>query len=80
MRSTTANKTSEKLVILHERRRHNLERQQGKEATRRDLQRQKPALMFLKRVWRNSTKANEGSLGRRVRKKKLNLRLTRLNP
>ncbi|RRT51249.1 hypothetical protein B296_00017877 [Ensete ventricosum] len=35
----------------------------GKRATKRDLQRWKPVLMFLKRAWRNSTKANEGYLG-----------------
>ncbi|RWV97326.1 hypothetical protein BHE74_00054302 [Ensete ventricosum] len=35
----------------------------GKGATRRRLQWRKPASMFLKRTWRNSTKANEGSLG-----------------
>ncbi|RWW08670.1 hypothetical protein GW17_00027870 [Ensete ventricosum] len=35
----------------------------GKKATKRDFQRWKPASMFLKRVWRNSTKAKEGSLG-----------------
>ncbi|RRT52756.1 hypothetical protein B296_00043359 [Ensete ventricosum] len=57
------NNTSVKLGILHEWRRRYLERQPGKRATRRDLQRRKPALMFLKRAWRNSTKANEGSFG-----------------
>ncbi|RZS22485.1 hypothetical protein BHM03_00055277 [Ensete ventricosum] len=35
----------------------------GKGATRRDFQRWKPALMFLKRAWKNSNKAKEGSLG-----------------
>ncbi|RWW21336.1 hypothetical protein GW17_00014513 [Ensete ventricosum] len=63
MRSVTANKTSEKLGILRQWRRCNLERRLGKEATRRDLQRWKPALLFLKRVWRNSTKVNEGFSG-----------------
>ncbi|RWV98231.1 hypothetical protein BHE74_00046303 [Ensete ventricosum] len=63
MRSVTANKTSMKLGILHERRRHNLKRQLGKGTTRRDLQWRKPASMFLKQAWRNSTKANKGSLG-----------------
>ncbi|RRT73474.1 hypothetical protein B296_00001182 [Ensete ventricosum] len=29
----------------------------------KERQRRKPASMFLKRAWRNSTKANEGSLG-----------------
>ncbi|RWV84759.1 hypothetical protein GW17_00053503 [Ensete ventricosum] len=61
MKSTTMNKTSEKLGILREWRRCNLERQPKIEAMRRDLQRRKPATMFLKRVWRNSTKANKGS-------------------
>ncbi|RZS16402.1 hypothetical protein BHM03_00048386 [Ensete ventricosum] len=63
MRSVATNKMSEKLGILHERRRRNLECQSGKGATRRDLQWRRPALMFLKRVWRNSTKANKSSLG-----------------
>ncbi|RWV80823.1 hypothetical protein BHE74_00016808 [Ensete ventricosum] len=62
-RSAAANKTSVKLNILHERRRLNLVRQLGKGATKRDLQRWKPASMFLKRAWRNSTKGNEDSLG-----------------
>ncbi|RWV80274.1 hypothetical protein GW17_00058483, partial [Ensete ventricosum] len=46
-----------------EQRKHNLVHQLGKGATRRDFQRWKPALMFLKQVWRNSIKAKEGSLG-----------------
>ncbi|RWW26321.1 hypothetical protein GW17_00009306 [Ensete ventricosum] len=50
MRSTTVNKMSEKLGTLRKRRRDNLERRSGIEATRRDLQWQKPALAFLKRV------------------------------
>ncbi|RZS15540.1 hypothetical protein BHM03_00047387, partial [Ensete ventricosum] len=50
MRSTTANKMSEKLGTLRKRRRDNLERRSGIEATRRDLQWRKPALAFLKRV------------------------------
>ncbi|RRT31897.1 hypothetical protein B296_00041744 [Ensete ventricosum] len=80
MRSTTVNKTSVKLGILHEWRRRHLERQLGKRAIRRDLQRRKLALMFLKRAWRNSTKANEVSLGYKARKKKLNLGSRKLNP
>ncbi|RWW49180.1 hypothetical protein BHE74_00044693 [Ensete ventricosum] len=80
MRSAVANKMSEKLGILRERRRQNLECQPGKEATRRNLQWRKPVSMFLKRVWRNCTKANESSLGYRARKKKLNLGSTRLSP
>ncbi|RWW12292.1 hypothetical protein GW17_00024052 [Ensete ventricosum] len=44
----------------HEGRRRYLERQPGRRATERDLQLQKPALMFLKRAWRNSTKARKG--------------------
>ncbi|RRT79431.1 hypothetical protein B296_00009871 [Ensete ventricosum] len=51
------------LDILRERRRRNLVRQLGKGATKRDLQKWKPASMFLKRAWRNSTKGNEDSLG-----------------
>ncbi|RWV85872.1 hypothetical protein GW17_00052295 [Ensete ventricosum] len=63
MRSATVNKKSVKLGTLRERRRRNLVRQLGKGATKRDFQRWKPASMFLKRAWRNSTKAKEGSLG-----------------
>ncbi|RRT86131.1 hypothetical protein B296_00002690 [Ensete ventricosum] len=63
MRSTTANKMSVKLRILRERRRRNLECQPEKGATMRGLQWRKLASMFLKRAWRNSTKANEGFLG-----------------
>ncbi|RRT54915.1 hypothetical protein B296_00046103 [Ensete ventricosum] len=63
MRSATVNKTSVKLGILHEGRRRHLERQLGRRATERDLQWRKPALIFLKRAWRNSNKAKEGYLG-----------------
>ncbi|RZS17721.1 hypothetical protein BHM03_00049905 [Ensete ventricosum] len=63
MSSGVANKTSTKLDILHELRRCNLVRQLGKGATKRNLQRWKLALMFLKRAWRNSTKGNKDSLG-----------------
>ncbi|RWV80825.1 hypothetical protein GW17_00057834 [Ensete ventricosum] len=63
MRSATVNKTSMKLGILHEGRRRHLERQPGRRATERDLQWRKPTLMFLKRAWRNSTKAKEDYLG-----------------
>ncbi|RRT38868.1 hypothetical protein B296_00033939 [Ensete ventricosum] len=63
MRSATTNKTSVKLGTLRERRKRNLVRQLGKGATKRDLQRWKPASMFLKRAWKNFTKAKEGSLG-----------------
>ncbi|RWV80930.1 hypothetical protein GW17_00057711 [Ensete ventricosum] len=35
----------------------------GRRAIERDLQWWKPASMFLKRAWRNSTKAKEGYLG-----------------
>ncbi|RRT69385.1 hypothetical protein B296_00029421 [Ensete ventricosum] len=63
MRSATVNKTSVKLGTLRERRRRNLVCQLGKGATKRDFQRWKSASMFLKRAWRNSTKAKEGSLG-----------------
>ncbi|RZS24239.1 hypothetical protein BHM03_00057291 [Ensete ventricosum] len=63
MRSATVNKTSVKLDILHEGSRRHLECQLGRRATERDLQWRKPALMFLKRAWRNSTKAKEGYLG-----------------
>ncbi|RWV87505.1 hypothetical protein GW17_00050489 [Ensete ventricosum] len=63
MRSATVNKTSVKLGILLEGRRRYLERQLGRRATERDLQWRKPASMFLKRAWRNSTKAEEGYLG-----------------
>ncbi|RWW36716.1 hypothetical protein BHE74_00058245 [Ensete ventricosum] len=35
----------------------------GKKGHRERLQWRKPASMFLKRVWRNSTKAKEGYLG-----------------
>ncbi|RWW61042.1 hypothetical protein BHE74_00031912 [Ensete ventricosum] len=63
MRSATVNKTSVKLGTLRERRRCNLVCQLGKGVTKRDFQRWKPASMFLKRAWRNSTKAKEGSLG-----------------
>ncbi|RZS23713.1 hypothetical protein BHM03_00056699 [Ensete ventricosum] len=45
--------------ILHEGRR----RHPGRRAIERDLQWRKPASMFLKRAWRNSTKAEEGYLG-----------------
>ncbi|RWV77274.1 hypothetical protein GW17_00061918 [Ensete ventricosum] len=62
MRSAATNKTSGKLGILRERMRRNLECQPGKGATRRGLQWRKPISNFLKRDWRNSTKANEGSL------------------
>ncbi|RRT47994.1 hypothetical protein B296_00037967, partial [Ensete ventricosum] len=62
MRSATTNKTSVKLSILHEWRKHNLVRQPGKGVAKRDLQRWKPASMFLKRAWRNSTKAKKGFL------------------
>ncbi|RZS24898.1 hypothetical protein BHM03_00058023 [Ensete ventricosum] len=51
------------LGTLCEQRRRNLVRQLGKGATERDLQRWKPASMFLKRAWKTSTKAKEGSLG-----------------
>ncbi|RZS18397.1 hypothetical protein BHM03_00050655, partial [Ensete ventricosum] len=52
-----------KLGILHEGRRRHLERQPGRRAIERDLQWRKPASIFLKRAWRNSTKAKEGYLG-----------------
>ncbi|RZR72566.1 hypothetical protein BHM03_00014676 [Ensete ventricosum] len=58
-----SNKTSMKLVILHKGRRRHLERQPGRRATKRDLHWRKPTSMFLKRAWRNSTKAKEGYLG-----------------
>ncbi|RZR82136.1 hypothetical protein BHM03_00008490 [Ensete ventricosum] len=35
----------------------------GKRSHKESLQWRKPASMFLKRAWRNSTKANEGSFG-----------------
>ncbi|RZS09942.1 hypothetical protein BHM03_00041072 [Ensete ventricosum] len=63
MRSAVVNKMSVKLGILHKGRRRHLERQPGRRATERDLQWRKLALMFLKRAWRNSTKAKEGYLG-----------------
>ncbi|RWW00343.1 hypothetical protein BHE74_00010927 [Ensete ventricosum] len=47
MRSTIVNKMSEKLRILHELRRCNLERQPGKGATRRDLKMPKAHLDIL---------------------------------
>ncbi|RWW35651.1 hypothetical protein BHE74_00059397, partial [Ensete ventricosum] len=62
MRSATTNKTSVKLSILHEWRKHNLVCQPGKGVAKRDLQRWKPASIFLKRAWRNSTKAKKGFL------------------
>ncbi|RWV89102.1 hypothetical protein GW17_00048769 [Ensete ventricosum] len=49
--------------ILSERRRRIMEPQPGKGATRRGSQWRKLTSMFLKRAWRNSTEANEGSLG-----------------
>ncbi|RRT85304.1 hypothetical protein B296_00000497 [Ensete ventricosum] len=52
---------SVKLGTLRKQRRCNLVRQLEKGATKRDLQWWKPASMFLKRAWRNSTKAKEGS-------------------
>ncbi|RWW40098.1 hypothetical protein BHE74_00054510 [Ensete ventricosum] len=63
MRSAIVNKTSVKLGILHEGRRRHLERQPGIRVTERDLQWRKHASMFLKRAWRNSTKAKEGYVG-----------------
>ncbi|RWW10327.1 hypothetical protein BHE74_00056361 [Ensete ventricosum] len=63
MRSAKVNKTGVKLGILYEGRRHHLERQPRRRAIERDLQWRKPALMFLKRAWRNSTKAKEGYIG-----------------
>ncbi|RWV79245.1 hypothetical protein GW17_00059655 [Ensete ventricosum] len=63
MRSAAVNKTSVKLSILYEGRRRHLKRQPGRRATERDLQWRRPALMFLKRAWRNSTKARKGYLG-----------------
>ncbi|KAJ8512718.1 hypothetical protein OPV22_003152 [Ensete ventricosum] len=63
MRSAVVNMTSVKLGTFCEQRRHNLVHQLGKGATRKDFQRWKPTSMFLKRAWRNSIKAKEGSLG-----------------
>ncbi|RWW74561.1 hypothetical protein BHE74_00017489 [Ensete ventricosum] len=63
MRSAIVNKMSMKLGTLLEQRRGNLVHQLGKGATKRDLQQWKPASMFLKRAWRNSTKGNERLLG-----------------
>ncbi|RRT82199.1 hypothetical protein B296_00014578, partial [Ensete ventricosum] len=63
MRSTTVNKTSVKLGILLEGRRRHLERQSGRRVTERDLHWRKLISIFLKRAWRNSTKAEEGYLG-----------------
>ncbi|RRT81755.1 hypothetical protein B296_00017717 [Ensete ventricosum] len=63
MRSAAVNMTSMKLDTLREWRKHNQVHQLGKGATRRDFQWWKPSSMFLKRVWRNSIKAKEGSLG-----------------
>ncbi|RWW68017.1 hypothetical protein BHE74_00024490 [Ensete ventricosum] len=63
MRSAVVNKMSVKRGTLHEHRRHTLIRQLGKGATKKDFQWWKLASMFLKRAWRNSTKAKEGSLG-----------------
>ncbi|RWV76850.1 hypothetical protein GW17_00062422 [Ensete ventricosum] len=62
-RSAAVNMTSVKLGTLRERRKHNLVHQLEKGAIRKDFQRWKPASMFLKRAWRNSIKAKEGSLG-----------------
>ncbi|RZR88247.1 hypothetical protein BHM03_00015789 [Ensete ventricosum] len=58
-----ATATGLQLGIPCKRRKHNLVHQLGKGATRRDSRQWKPASMFLKRAWRNSTKAKEGSLG-----------------
>ncbi|RZS20875.1 hypothetical protein BHM03_00053436 [Ensete ventricosum] len=63
MRSAVVNKMSVKLSILLEGRRRHLERQLRRRATERDLRWRKLASMFLKRAWRNSTKAEEGYLG-----------------
>ncbi|RZS21594.1 hypothetical protein BHM03_00054241 [Ensete ventricosum] len=60
MRNAAVNKMRVKLGLLLEGRRHHLERQPGRRAIERDLQWQKPTSMFLKRAWRNSTKAEEG--------------------